>query len=175
MIANKEQAFLLKVYIKEEEQTEQGRMRAILDAQFVNDCLEVQRMQSFNRIGTRKSGYNAMLETYENLLMQRINADYEMGINKKTAINISDIESVIYEFTFKYIKLKGTEGKYRKFKDTQEILAENLELATLALHRRLKKLKETMVETISTTKSISMIYCKDGNSYNEYQVEILTT
>ena len=168
-----EQDFMLKCFLEDEPDTDEGRATAYLDFQFIQGCLQVQKLRNFNKIGSRKTGYMAMLETYENLLTQRVMQDYEYGLVKKKEVLLSTVERLSYRFTFRYFKLKGKEGKKRKFKDKKEILAPDLDTAQIALKAQLKKLKEELVEITETHKEISMIHTSDGEIYDQYEIEII--
>lgn len=168
-----EENFMLKCFLENEPDTDEGRTSAFLDFQFIQGCLEVQRMRDFNKIGTRKTGYMAMLDTFENLLSQRIMQDFEYGIIKKKPVLLSLISSLSYRFVFKYIKLKGADEKKRRFKDTKEIFSVDYDSALFSLKFKLKKLKEELVEIIDTQKELSMIHTSDGEIYNAFSIEII--
>ena len=92
---------------------------------------------------------------------------------------MSEIDSVMYNFHFNIIKVKADKlrsgKKAIKYKNSQTILASNIDQARWELDRKLKKLGDVMIEEISFSKTVYSIHTIDGRSFASYAVDIDTS
>lgn len=170
--AFEEKALMLKVFM-EDAKTEEDVMRAKLDFDFVQDCLEVAKMRTLLSLGKKKakSGLHEYYDLIEHLLERRIEKEYQLGLAPIAQIKLHDIESVWYNFHVSHIILKGS----RKIKHTNKLtfLAKTEKGALDLFYRKIKDLKHELDFVIEVTKSLSGVFLKDGEYYGAGTFDIV--
>lgn len=136
----------------------------IIDYEFIQGCLSI--MKTHSLIPQNKRGRRMMVSDHiENLAELAINKQKSLGyVLNPVEINPNDIDSIMYEFTFKYKKAKFTKGGNKRIHtDTATIPSRDEESAMQLLLRYLRKKKEAFVEKIEVKKKHLHYMMKNGD------------
>lgn len=167
---HEERVLLYKVFT-EDAKTDEERIICVRNAQLIEKSLELMRVGSLLGLGQRKARFQ-LHQAIENLMEQEMQERYELGLMPLTKIKLDDIQSVMYKFFFKIIKVKKKAVKKIRYNNSLSIVAQDIESARSQLAERLKKLGDQIVEEISVTKKIHAIRTVDGEFYSANEIEI---
>ena len=172
----KEERQLLYQVFQESANTKEEKLLGFRDAQFIENCLEIMKLKSLMGIGSKRGGL-ACQDTIQQMIEVEINQRYELGLMPIKAIQLDDIKSAMFNFTFQIIKIKAKKIKEGKkpirYKNNVSVFSDTVESARFMLQARLKKLGDIMVEELSFTRTIDSITTVSGEFYPYREIEII--
>lgn len=142
----------------------------MIDYELIQSSLAV--MKTFTLIPQNKRGRRMLLSDHlDNLIDLSIAKTKAAGYAvNPIEINPSDVDKIIYNFHFRYSKSKGKDNHKRIHVDNYETTGFDEEQAVSGLKKRLKTLKEVLIEIKSVKKSHSIYMMKDGSTVNAENV-----
>lgn len=160
-----------KLLLKCLKQENQGDMELTkIDYELIQSSLAV--MRTFSMLPQNKRGRRMMLADHlENLIDLAMAKTRALGYCiAPVELKLADVVGIIFEYNFKYAKSKGKESNKRIHIDSFSCTEFEEKAAIETLKRRLKRLKENLIEIKQVKKKHAIYLLKNGERVNAENV-----